>query len=351
MIRDASQFRRWGGERASAGRPTRMSSLNLAAGVLCSSRMNRTLLAGIALSALLFPKAQFAQAAQAANPGHVYVGLLDDARIELDNWKPGVAHQRLIRPAFEKVGSEWRTVTPSAVPHHMTWDVAYHGRNLGQVESQTGQESASWEGQNRKFFTFIQAILTPPAAVPSVGSPSNNDFAGQIKGGPGAVRRPLVVVSKPNVRDPDGWHHLNQLPQYVAAEVRTQFRYDFPRADRCKDEEVVEHDWEFPDSSLRLPIAYASNKNAFLVEISLDAGDCGYVDDPNDPQSNPWYFVSADGVARRIGSFMEFLDAGDYDNDGGSEVIFFLSQGENTDGFVLFSDHLQKNATLIWHYH
>ena len=48
---------------------------------------------------------------------------------------------------------------------------------------------------------------------------------------------------------------------------------------------------------------------------------------------------------------MEFLDAGDYDNDGGSKVIFFLSQGENTDGFVLFGDHLQKNATLIWHYH
>jgi hypothetical protein len=312
--------------------------------------MDRTVFAGIALCALLFPRAQFAQTAPMTSSGRIYVGLLDDARIELAIWKPGVAHQRLIRPAFEKVGSEWRAVTPSAVPHHMTWAVAYHGRNLGQVESETSQESASREGQNRKFLTFIQAILTPAAAVPSVGPPSE-DFSGLLDGGPGKFRRALVVVSRPNVRDPDGWHHLKQLPQYVAAEILMQFRYDFPRADRCKDEEVVEHDWEFPDSSLRLPIAYASNKNAFLVEISLDAGDCGYVDDPNDPQSNPWYFVSADGVARRIGSFMEFLDAGDYDNDGGSEVIFFLSQGENTDGFVLFGDHLQKKATLIWHYH
>jgi hypothetical protein len=48
---------------------------------------------------------------------------------------------------------------------------------------------------------------------------------------------------------------------------------------------------------------------------------------------------------------MEFLDSGDYDNDGRSEVIFFLSQGDNTDGFVLFDEHLQKQASLLWHYH
>lgn len=312
--------------------------------------MSRTVFAGIALCALLFPKAQFAQTAPTTSSGRIYVGLLDDARMELADGEPGVAHQRLIRPAFEKVGSEWRPVAPSSIPHRMTWTVAYHGRNLGQVESETSQESASWESQDRKFFTFIQAILTPAAAVPSVG-PSSEDFSGLLERGPGKFPRPLVVVSRPNVRDPDGWHHLKQLPQYVAAEVLTQFRYDFSHADRCKDEEVVEHGWNFPDSSLSFPRAYASIDNTFLVQTSLDGGDCGYVDDPNDPQSDPWYFVSADGVAQRIGSFMEFLDAGDYDNDGRSEVIFFLSQGENTDGFVLFDGQFQKQTKLIWHYH
>ena len=43
---------------------------------------------------------------------------------------------------------------------------------------------------------------------------------------------------------------------------------------------------------------------------------------------------------------MTLLDAGDYDDDGQSEVVFFLSQGENTDGFVLYDATFAKPITL-----
>jgi hypothetical protein len=165
------------------------------------------------------------------------------------------------------------------------------------------------------------------------------------------VRRPLVLVSKPFVSDPDGWHRLKIPPTPVAALIRKQFRRDFPHAVRCKDEEAVKRDWRFPASSLSLLSTYASNKETFLVEASLDAGNCGYIDDPNDPLANPWFLVSADRNVRRIGSFMELLDAGDYDNDGRSELIFFLSQPEDTDGFMLFDADLKKRATFTWTYH
>lgn len=84
---------------------------------------------------------------------------------------------------------------------------------------------------------------------------------------------------------------------------------------------------------------------------SLNAGDCGWVDQEDDPLSEPWFFVSENGTVRRIGSFMSLLDAGDYDNDGKSEVVFSLSQGENTDGFVLFDASFEKKTSLLWHYH
>ena len=38
-------------------------------------------------------------------------------------------------------------------------------------------------------------------------------------------------------------------------------------------------------------------------------------------------------------------------NDGHSEVVFFLSLGENTDGFVLFNATFDKSVTFAWHYH
>jgi hypothetical protein len=110
-------------------------------------------------------------------------------------------------------------------------------------------------------------------------------------------------------------------------------------------------DWKFPDAALSLPIAYASNKHSFLVQTNLNAGDCGYVDKPDDPLSKPWFLVSENRTVRRIGSFMSLLDAGDYDNDGKSEVVFFVSQCEDTDGFVLFDASFEHQTSYLWSYH
>jgi hypothetical protein len=158
-------------------------------------------------------------------------------------------------------------------------------------------------------------------------------------------------VSKPNFSDPDGWRRIASPPDEITNLLRDSFRRDFPHVVRCKDEKVVQRSWQFPDSVLSFPVAYASNRGSFLVKSSLDAGHCGYVDDPNDPLSEPWFFVDADSKVKRIGSFLYLLDAGDYDNDGRSEVIFGLNQPEDTDGFILYDADLNKCAEIVWTYH
>ncbi len=306
--------------------------------------MGRAISVGILLCGLSIGVALWAQT-PTTDMDKIYLGFLDDAREEMVNWQPGVAHQRIIRLAFERNRLGWQSVAPSSIPPHVKWTVAFDGKNIGQVEGQSGPND-----KDSYFLTVAQTILTPGAAVPTVGAPSQ-DFAGIMAIGPTKVRRPLVVVSKPYYSDPDGWKRTARLPDNIAALVRSAFRHDFPHVDRCKDEEVLERDWKFPDSLLGFPAVYASNKHSFLVEARLNAGECGFVDDPDDPLSDPWFFISAEGSVRRIGSFMSLLDAGDYDNDGRSELVFFLSQGENTDGFVLFDAKLQKQAALTWHYH
>jgi len=293
----------------------------------------------VLLCILLLEVAVCAQTLPVKASDKLFLGFLDDAREEMVNWKPGVARQRVVRPAFEKTTSGWKQVEPSSVPPRLKWTIAFDGRNLGQVESQADPVGG---------LTAFQTILTSAAAVPSVGSPSEQ-FAG-LMANPTKVRRPLVAVSKPYFQDPDGWKRT-KLSAEIGVLVRKAFRREFPQVDRCKDEEIVQRNWKFPDSSLALPVAYASNKHSYLVAADLDAGDCGYVDSPDDPLSGPWFFVSPDGVVRRIGSFMSLLDAGDYDNDGKSELVFFLSQGENTDGFVLFDASFTKPVTFSWHYH
>jgi hypothetical protein len=276
----------------------------------------------------------------------VYVGILDDAREEMRNWKSGVAEHRLIMPAFEKTGSEWQSIK-SFLPRRVNWTVAFDGKNLGKVESQESPNDSGADQINSSNSRAKQAIVTRSTNIPSVGKPSQK-FAGVFSFGPTKFRRPLVVVSKPYFSDPDGWKRA-QLPDEIMKLVRAGFRQQYPHVDRCEEEKIAEHDWKFPDSALGLRAAYTSNKNSFLVAVHLDAGDCGWGGDPDDPIDtfvDQWFFVAPDHIVRRIGGFGELLDAGDYDNDGRSELIFFSMRSENSDAYDLVYDSFRKKVDL-----
>ena len=290
-----------------------------------------------------------AQTTPSSRTERVYIAFLDDAREEMVNWKPSVASERLIRPAFEKTRTGWHKLESGSIPVRISWTVAFDGRSLGQVTSKAIPIGSRPKEGRSEYLTAVQTIVTPASSIPSVGAPSEK--YSPLATGPTKGRRPLVVVSKPYTSDPDGWRRLSQPPEAIASLVREAFRKGFPLAYRCKEEKIVQYNWKFPDTSLSFPVTYASNEGTFLVESNLNAGDCGYVDDPNDAGSSPWFFVTADGHARRVGSFMSLLDAGDYDNEGRSKVIFILEQPEDTEGFVLFDADMHKEASLLWVYH
>lgn len=66
--------------------------------------MDKTLSEPVLVCVVLFASALCAQ----TPPGEkIYVGVLDDAREEMVNWKPGVAQERFVRPVFEKTASGW----------------------------------------------------------------------------------------------------------------------------------------------------------------------------------------------------------------------------------------------------
>lgn len=284
-----------------------------------------------------------------ANGDTVYVGILDDAREHVWHGKADVDDLRLVMPAFEKIGAEWHSIS-SFSPLGMKWTISFDGKNLGEIETHANTKEGGADQLSSPESRAKQSILTRAASVPVAGKPSRNFTGASFLVGLKTVRRPLVVVSKPYYRDPDGWKRARLLEK-IAALVRTGFRGQYPRVDRCEQEAIAEHDWKYPDSALALPIAYASNKNSFLVAARLNAGDCGWggrPDDPVDPWVLQWFLVAPDESVRRIGGFEELLDAGDYDNDGRSEIIFFSTKSEHSDAYdLLYGDDLQKRATLV----
>ena len=281
--------------------------------------------------------------------GTVYVGILDDAREHAWHGKVDGDGLRLVMPAFEKTGTEWQGVS-SFSPLEMKWTISFDGKNLGAIETRANTKGGSADQLSSPESRAKQTIVTRAASVPVVGKPSRAFVGASFLVGLKTVHRPLIAVSKPYYRDPDGWKRA-QVPEKIAALVRTGFRGQYPHVDRCEHEAIAEHDWKYPDSALTLPAAYASNKNFFLVAVRLKAGDCGWggrPDDPVDPWVLQWFLVGAGGSVRRVGGFEELLDAGDYDNDGRSEIIFFSTRSERSDAYdLLYGDNLEKRATLV----
>jgi len=73
-------------------------------------------------------------------------------------------------------------------------------------------------------------------------------------------------------------------------------------------------------------------------------------DGPLDPSLAPaWYLIDGESIDY-LGSEMTLLDAGDYDGDGESELLFWHS-GYNSDGYVLIYRDFHEKAEFLWNYH
>jgi len=85
-----------------------------------------------------------------------------------------------------------------------------------------------------------------------------------------------------------------------------------------------------------------------LVEIQLGGDRCyGPADDAFIEQ---WFAVGPEKQIIFLDQGMWLVDAGDYDNDGKSEVLFSID-GYNRGGYQLFYDDFKKHAVSEFSYH
>ena len=202
--------------------------------------------------------------------------------------------------------------------------------------------------------TNVHSILTPANQVPSIGKPQ-----GRFNGNFGSVvRRPLVVVSEPYFNDPDHWVAKEPSPQAMT-EVRESFRKTFRHVRQCDAlGEALKEDWKILDSEIVVSKSYGSRKREFLVETKVLHNRCLFNADGDDFQSlggNQVFYVPPDHGAVFLGLQWEMVDAGDYDGDGKSEVIFYVAEGKDvdveTEGYVLFYDDFRHSVRFVWQNH
>ena len=303
------------------------------------------------LVAVLFVASASAFAAS-REPG-VLVGVLEEIPSQ-DQGKPST---RAVRVAFQKVGDHWQAFPsdcgdpaclsqrPAQFPTQTTWTVTFDGKSLGQVTGRTPPKYAHYSEVG------LQTIAAGDP-IPSVGKRSNR-YATWL-GGP--FYRPLVTTSQPLFKDPDLWQPTHLSPATVSALYR-KFREQYPKVSNCVDAHHNEVPWSYRDKDLHVGRAYASRSRWVLAQIDLGPYRCDDIGSQtentfvgDDPFTGQWYVVDPAGRVSFLGQGMDLLDAGDYDNDGRSELLFSTG-GYNRGGYALLYDDFKKHVIFELGYH
>ena len=280
--------------------------------------------------------------AMAAPDDTVIVGILEEHPSDT-NAKPV-----FVRAVFHKTGAAWAAYDPACAkgacfPRETNWTVGFDGRAVGQVRAVT---PAAWE----MISDVGRQSLAPGARAPFVGERSEK-FTGWA-GGP--VHRPLVSTSSTHVADPEGWKAA-ALPAPLDKAVRDRMRAKFPKAERCASaEENTPAPWAYQDGDLVVDGGYASKSGWRIARVSLKADDyrCdGPLPDTGEsPFSAMSVAISPAGAMTELGFDMQLLDAGDYDANGRSELVFMFSH-YNADGYKLFANDFSEQASFGFSFH
>lgn len=258
----------------------------------------------------------------------------------------GTPARRMVRAAFFKEGNDWKAFPVcdddgclSSVwkqyPAEVNWTVGFDGKSLGSLTARTPK--------GYEFYSDVGLQEITKGTAPNVGKRSQ-EYSGFLDE---LVYRPLIVSSHADVADPEQWKPAPLAPNLFAA-IRKEFRAKYTKVYNCKGDGTEEINWTYKDTDISLLKAYGSNRGWFVARVELQGDHCE--GPPDDPFTDQWYAISPDGKVQHLDFGMWLVDAGDYDADGHSELIFSFSR-ENQGGYEMFYADFSKSATFLYTYH
>jgi hypothetical protein len=254
----------------------------------------------------------------------------------------GDVGRAIVRVAFRKQAGRWQAFKSDVgdldqlkaatqnVPQKLDWTIAFDGKARGHLQSAAPPH---WN-----FYSDVGIELIPRGSkVIAIGHPSAG-FERWDSDKP--VPRPLVLVTRPDTGDPDQWKPATLDGAWRAAGIAS-FRAEI---------KAEASDLRFRDKDVKLVKAYRakSGRVLFALELSKTVPHADEV--PGPERQAHWFAGDAPQALKFLGSGLALIDAGDYDGDGHSELVFAKS-GYNYDGYVLFSDDFRAAAEFGWSYH
>ena len=245
-----------------------------------------------------------------------------------------------VRALFAKRGTAWvsmdsRDSAGPTLPER--WTVAFDGRSLGSLRTVDPGFVIAYP------WTYPRDRLLQVAAAPALPFVPNGRelFAGWCSI---PARRPLVLVSQPRYEDPERWKR-SEPPPGLRPRLFPEFKAHVGDVVVCAPEASEPVPLALRPEHLEPFAAYKDQGGRHLVAVRLAPGRNTCDDFQEAAWAPNWFLVGA--TVRYLGSHLELVDAGDYDGDGHSEVLFWYS-AHNNDGYALFYDDFRKHVDFRW---
>jgi len=268
-----------------------------------------------------------------------WVGVLEDWPLQNDSAseagksdpKAEPKYEPRVRPLFIRVDqTPWQAaprpgdVKPVAVlPKAFSWDVCFSGRGEGQLTSMLIADG--------------MPTTTPPYALRAEDrapwrTRRSSDYAGWL---PTPVYKPILLMSSLNssCKDPEKWKQAGAEKARGKIPVMIEsLRKDFA----SNDPGVAPY--EFSDKDVKAFRSWTSPKQGTFVALRTKPKE----------QTIETFQISPQGEVTHLGRDMMLVDAGDFDGDGSTEILF-KRRADKKDVYALFSKG-SVVAESIWDY-
>ena len=253
----------------------------------------------------------------------------------------------IIRALFSKNNQGWvsldtESVFQQYITKSMTWIIAFDGKDEGEIKTIDPGFSTEYP------WTFPRdrvLDLSKGQQIPNYPNKLQR-FSGWCWAPP---IRPVIVVSGGGVFDPDIWKPYKASVEEFDL-VFNAFKAKVGSVNICPNlsEKGIPFNYTVKDTEILG--GYKDKAGRKLISLRFKPlKETDYCGEVVEPEWESHWFLLSDNVSY-IGTGLELVDAGDYDNDGQSEIVFWYS-GYNRDGYILIYDNFSRKAEYLWGYH
>ena len=223
----------------------------------------------------------------------------------------------------------------------LQWNLASFGKQIGTVKLRDTDPTISQVNSREKLYGPEAG-----ANVPVVKNESG-DFKGWCDV---PATAPLVLQSGAKASDPENWEPFTPDTSY-RTKLYTPVKLVIGRfrAMTCPKSGGPYYPLEYGPEDLVIYKGYRSSGGRELISIGLNR-DLIRCELPTLAEWTGNWFLLEDDSIEHLGNQMELVDAGDYDEDGQSDLLFWTSR-YNQDGYVLVYNRLRQKVEYVWDYY